>query len=335
MADGCVTRTAKENVLIQCGQCSIRVLPEFGGKIASIRVRDQELLQAPLVPVAGRTRSMPFDASDASGWDECLPSVAACRVKTDAGVAEVPDHGDLWRVEWEPQSAGIKGQGSGARRVGAVEAGNQTVSLRAHCFSLPLTLERTLDLKQTRKGWELQLQYTLTNTGRFAVPWSWAAHPLFAVDAGDRVELPDSMKTLRLEGSAGKRLGKKGDHVAWPCASLASRGTVDLSVVADERSGIAEKLFAGPLETSESWCALHRPRAGVTIRFRFDPKATPYLGMWLCSGGWPERLGAKQMCVALEPATAPVDSLAETGKWTRMLAAGASQSWPLWIDLEG
>ncbi|HEY6489827.1 MAG: hypothetical protein WCC26_08905 [Terracidiphilus sp.] len=331
MAEGWVTRTVKENVLIQSGECSIRVLPEFGGKIASIRVRDRELLQAPLVPVAGRTRSMAFDASDASGWDECVPSVAACRVETDAGVAAVPDHGDLWRVEWENEER----DGKNAKRDEGRARPANSVRLRGHCFSLPLTLERTLDLKPTRKGWELQLQYTLTNTGRFAVPWSWAAHPLFAVEAGDRVELPDSMKTLRVEGSAGKRLGSKGDPVAWPCAGVGSGGIVDLGSVADERSGVAEKLFAGPLETSEGWCALHRPKAGVTIRFRFDPKATPYLGMWLCYGGWPARGGAKQMCVALEPATAPVDSLAETGKWTRMLAAGASQSWPLWVDLEG
>ena len=76
------------------------VLPRFGGKIASIRIGERELLQAPLAPIAPRTRTMAFDAADASGWDECLPSVAACAVKTEAGVAEIPDHGDLWRVEW-------------------------------------------------------------------------------------------------------------------------------------------------------------------------------------------------------------------------------------------
>ena len=84
-----------ENVLIQAGECSVTVLPQFGGKIASIRIQERELLQQPLAAVAPRTRTMTFEAGDASGWDECLPSVAACRVKTEAGVAAIPDHGDL------------------------------------------------------------------------------------------------------------------------------------------------------------------------------------------------------------------------------------------------
>src|SRR5580698_824572 len=91
----------KENVVMRAGDCAVTVLPALGGKIASIRVGERELLQAPLVPYAPRTRTMSFDASDASGWDECLPSVAACSVETAAGAAAIPDHGDLWRVEWK------------------------------------------------------------------------------------------------------------------------------------------------------------------------------------------------------------------------------------------
>jgi len=34
----------KENVLIQAGACSITVVPQFGGKIASIRIDGRELL---------------------------------------------------------------------------------------------------------------------------------------------------------------------------------------------------------------------------------------------------------------------------------------------------
>jgi len=92
-----------ENVLIRAGDCAVKVLPDVGGKIASIRVGEKELLQAPLAPLAPRTRTMAFDAGDASGWDECLPSVAACRVRTESGIADIPDHGDLWRVEWKEQ----------------------------------------------------------------------------------------------------------------------------------------------------------------------------------------------------------------------------------------
>jgi galactose mutarotase-like enzyme len=259
---------------------------------------------------------MSFDASDASGWDECLPSVAACAVETAVGPAEIPDHGDLWRVAWEPVQSG------------------SSVTLRGRCFSLPLELERTVALTEAGNGWQLRLNYKVSNVGNHPAPWSWAAHPLFTAEAGDHLVLPSSIHSLRLEGSGGGRLGKGGDAVTWPVAALADGGKTDLSVAQPPESGIGDKLFAGPLTAAENWCALVRPSAGVRIRVHFDPAATPYLGLWICHGGWPDRPGPKQTCVAMEPATAPVDSLAVTGPWSRVLAPGESFSWPMLVDFE-
>jgi galactose mutarotase-like enzyme len=115
---------------------------------------------------------------------------------------------------------------------------------------------------------------------------------------------------------------------------LANGARTDLSVAQPPASDIGDKLFAGPLSELESWCALERPKAGVRIKVSFDADATPYLGLWICYGGWPERPGPKQMCVALEPATAPVDSLAQAGPWSRILAPGESCFWPMVVEIE-
>ncbi len=313
----------KENVLIQAGPCTVTVAPEFGGKIASIRIDGKELLQGPLAPLAPRTQTMSFDAGDASGWDECLPSVAACTVSTGSGQAHIPDHGDLWRVAWKEQPSGNREQGKG-----------NSYSLQGECFTLPLVLARTVLLSENAAGWRLELSYRLINTGASAVPWSWAAHPLFVAEAGDRIILPDSIRSLRLEGSGGNRLGKNGDTVDWPIAKLAAGGTTDLAVAQSADSGIGDKLFAGPLAPEENWCALERPSARLRIKVGFDPAASPYLGLWICYGGWPDGPGPKQTCVAMEPATAPVDSLAETGPWSRELAPGARSEWTMHVDVE-
>lgn len=309
--------SGKENVVISARDCAVSVMPRFGGKIASLTFRDHELLQAPLAPIAARTRSLSFDGADASGWDECLPSVAACTVPVEGGSAEIPDHGDLWRIGWN-----------------VVASDARSVALAASCFSLPLALERTLTLSETEKGVRLSLSYKLTNSGSHPVPWSWAAHPLFAVGLGDRIVLPDSVQTLRLEGSGGNRLGGNGDEKQWPIAELANGTKTDLSWVQDSESGIGDKLFAGPLSKADGWCALERPSAGVRIRVSFDADATPYLGLWICYGGWPERPGPRQNCVGLEPATAPVDSLAFQGPWSRRLGPGEQFIWPMHVDLE-
>lgn len=316
MPDGCLMRTEKENVLIQSGDCSLQLLPQMGGKIGSIRVNGRELLHAPLAPITTRTSNMPFDASDASGWDECLPSVAACRIATASGSADIPDHGDLWRVTWETR-----------------ESDDTSVTLRGTCFSLPLTLERTIALTQNGQGWQIKLDYKLTNNGRNAVPWSWAAHPLFAVDSGDTLELPATITSLRVEGSGGNRLGKADDTIAWPIAKITGGSTTDLRLAQAPQAGIGDKLFAGPLTANENWCILHRPSAGVRIRFTFDTALTPYLGLWLCYGGWPDKPGPKQNCIAPEPSTAPVDSLAQSGPWSRTLQPGESFAWPMIVDL--
>lgn len=311
------TGVLKENVVISSGDCAVELVPELGGKVASIRIRGHELLQAPLATPSPRTQTMGFDEGDASGWDECLPSVAACTVETAGGLAAVPDHGDLWRVAWD-----------------VVQADAASVTLRGACFSLPLTVERKLTLRETAQGWRLHADYKVTNTGSDAAPWSWAAHTLYATEAGDAIELPETLTTLRLEGSGGGRLGSGGDTVAWPMAKLAYGGETDLRVAQAPETGIGDKLFAGPLAAGENWCALRRPSAGVRIRVNFDITATPYLGLWICYGGWPERPGTKQVCVALEPSTAPVDSLAIAGPWSRKLLPGQSFSWPMTIDFE-
>ena len=317
MTEMTMTEPVEENVTIQKGKCSVKFLPQFGGKVASIVLHNHELLQAPLAPVAPRTRTMSFDAGDASGWDECLPSVAGCIVQTADGSAEVPDHGDLWRVAWE-----------------VVASGADSVTLRGACFSLPLVLERTSTLSETPKGWRLAQYYKLTNSGSYPAPWSWAAHSLFVAAEGDRIHLPETIHQLRLEGSGGQRLGVGGATVQWPIAQLATGGQSDLSIAQSPSSGIGDKLFTGKLSAQENWCVLERPSAGVRIRVSFDAAATPYLGLWICYGGWPERPGPKQVCVAIEPSTAPVDSLAVEGPWTRTIAPGASATWPMYVDLE-
>ena len=307
----------EENVLIRVGGCALTILPKLGGKIASIRMNEHELLQAPLAPYGPRTRTMSFDAGDASGWDECLPSVAGCTVQTVNGHADVPDHGDLWRVEWQ-----------------VLANANGSVTLRGDCFTLPLALVRTVSLTQTEKGYRLHTDYKVTNTGSTETPWAWSAHPGYASEAGDLVLLPDSIKTLRLEGSGGGRLGKGGDRVTWPVAKLIGGGETNLGIATPPETATGDKLFAGPLTAAENWCVLERPKAGVRLRVSFDPAATPYLGLWICNGGWPDRPGTKQSCVAIEPTTAPVDSLAITGPWSRVLAPGESCGWPMTVDLE-
>ncbi len=151
----------KENVLIKAGGCSVQIFPELGGKIASIKVGARELLQTPLAPYGPRTRTMSFDAGDASGWDECFPSVAACSIDTETGPAAIPDHGDLWRIEWVD-----RGQRSTVRDLDRFAENGDPVPLTGECFSLPLSLERTVQAGGDGPGLEARTRLRRPQPGK-------------------------------------------------------------------------------------------------------------------------------------------------------------------------
>ena len=301
------------DVVMQTDTLRIAVLPELGGKLASFRwLRGEvELLQAPLSPYARRDLTMGFEQSDASGWDECLPSVAACQISTPNGRVTVPDHGDFWRLAWECRQEG------------------NTLHLSATGSSLALRFERTLLLE----GDTLQVHYRVSNVGDAEVPYTWSAHPLFAVEPGDRILLPSSVEEVEVEGSAAGRLGGKGTRHPWPLTQSCSGAAVDLSVAGAPEDGVGDKIFTPA--PREGWAAIERLTQGLRIEVSFDPEKTPWLGLWLCYGGWPEGGAARQQCVAIEPCTAPADSLAEAleTRWARKLAPGQSAEWPMRITV--
>ncbi|HEX3436428.1 MAG TPA: hypothetical protein VHT24_06635, partial [Pseudacidobacterium sp.] len=249
-----------ETVALENSFLRVNLLPSLGGKIASIQLKPggDELLQQPLLPYASRSQYMRFDASDASGWDECLPSVAACEMKTPSGIARIPDHGDFWQVEWQ-----------------VVSKGKQSASLSADGFSLPLRFGKALQLEEDT----LRISYSLENTGVRPVAYIWSTHPLFAVDAEDRILLPDSVKEVTVEGSAGNRLGLAGTKQSWPRATPNSGTSYDLSIVGKPDDGIGDKLFAAA--PPEGWCAIERRRLGCRVEFQFDPRILTHLGLWI------------------------------------------------------
>jgi galactose mutarotase-like enzyme len=290
---------------------AVEVLPALGGKISSLRWKGTELLQAPLRDYAVRTSAMGFEESDASGMDECLPSVAACTI---AGRVQIPDHGEFWRLPCE-----------------AERRGESEIRLTATGSALPLRLERTLKLEENT----LRIGYRVENVGEAEAPYIWSAHPLFRVDEGDAITLPASVRQVAVEGSARGRLGTKGDVIEWPKAAGRDGGRVDLSRAGAMSDDTGDKLYAAA--SGEGWAEIERRRAGLRVRVGFDPAQTPYLGLWLCYGGWPEGQAVRQQCVALEPCTAPGDSLAEAieGGWARALPPGQSAVWWMTIAVSG
>jgi len=298
-----------ERLTLVSDSLRVEVIPELGAKLSSLWLLDgeEELLQAPLRPYAPRDRTMAFEAGDASGIDECIPTVSGCQV----GSTVLPDHGDFWRIPFRYRRDG------------------DDLVLDADGFSFPLHFEKRLSLHGSR----LIMAYVLRNTGNAPVQFLWSAHPGFAVEAGDTIVLPQSVPEVTVWHSATSRLGAPGRAHSWPHTRDEHGDTIDLSLAGAPADGVGDKLFAAA--PPEGWVAIYRPRLHRQITVHFDPVQNPYVGLWLAYGGWPDGQAQRQHCVALEPCTAPADSLAvaiERG-WARTLPGGAKWDWRIEIEI--
>jgi galactose mutarotase-like enzyme len=300
----------QEVLWLQNDVLRVALLPTFGGKITSLRsVRTGEEFLLP--PLGGYHRVTPFanfSESDGGGFDECLPSVAAC--EGSPGQDPVPDHGDLWRLNWH------------------VESQHDAVTLSAEAESRPLRLTRRAHLQ----GASLLLDYDLLNLSDSTTSWLWSAHPLLRVQPGDRIVLPKSVDQVSVEYSAGD-LFPRNTLISWPTAKSTSGLMTDLSRVGEKDGVTAHKIFA-PMEMS-AWGALYRTKLAQGLVFRFDQTALPFLGIWICSGAWPKERQNRQYTVALEPTTSNVDSLtdAESNGTARNLAPRDRCQWRVEIQL--
>jgi hypothetical protein len=300
----------EETLTLENEFLQIRILPAFGGKISSLRsVRTgEEFLLTPLRGYRQVSRTAGFHEGDLGGFDECLPSVASC--ESTSGEPPVPDHGDLWRSKWH------------------IDSYDQRITLHADSLSRPLRLTRHARLD----GPCLVLDYNLLNLSNSSTTWLWSAHPLLRIEEGDRIVLPDEIKEVVVEYSAAGFFEKNG-AIGWPRAQSALGTTIDLSTV-EKRDGVtAHKLFARAGRSG--WAALYRKRTGAGLILCFDPSALPFLGLWICSGAWPETGAKKQYTVALEPTTSNVDSLASADQngTSRSLVARERCQWRLELRL--
>lgn len=290
-------QTAGKPIAMQSKDLCVDVLPDNGGRVASIRCirTGTEFLVggSDYDAKAQFVNDARFEASDCAGMDECLPTVSISGPETAGGNA--PDHGDLWRHSWrvEQQSA-------------------NDVLLATECFSRPLSFTRRLRVQAA----EVQLDYRIGNLSEMPVPFLYACHPLFAVEAGDRLILPRETDKVRLHYSRGDRVDPAVESLDWPLVADGD-AKIALDRIGEASDGTAEMLYTDRL--ARGVCALYRARKRQALVMRFDKNVLPYLGLWLCCGGWPDNpVHQKQYAVAMEPTVAPCGSLAAA------IAAGAA-----------
>ena len=264
-------------------------LPELGGKMTSLKrtaTGREFLLQLPQRTYRKASYGDPFEDYDTSGFDECVPTVSGCEYPDGrfAGTA-LPDHGELWSMAWQCEER----QGE--------------LWFAARGRSLPYLFRKRVRLENEA----VVIGYELVSVSDEPFCYLWSAHPLLNVESGCRILLPAGTSRLLINSSHRNRLGVAGEECSFPVTEVDGRNA-DISVLGSRTERAADKLFAGPL--AQGWGALYYPASDESIVYRFNAGVVPYLGMWICQGGWPDEDNG-HFTVALEPCTSRFDSLAE------------------------
>ncbi len=130
------------------GRWEMQIRPERGGRITSLRLDGEELLDQGIG--VDQPTANGFVEGGAFGWDEMVPNLEP----TDT----LPDHGEAWRLPWE-----VLGPGA----------------MRCRGRLVPWELERRIEL-----GEAVEVRYLYRNVGDAPHPAYWCAHPLFKYEPG-------------------------------------------------------------------------------------------------------------------------------------------------------
>jgi galactose mutarotase-like enzyme len=146
------------------------VRPDRGGRIASLRLRGEELLDQGIgVDDPGASD---FVAGGAQGWDEMVPNVEA--------VGLLPDHGEAWRVPWVVE-----------------EEGRRAVLMSCRGRVVPFELQRRIEVAE-----RVRVDYTYMNAGTEPHLAYWCAHPLFRFEEGMEIGVPGGAELSTLHKGA-------------------------------------------------------------------------------------------------------------------------------------
>ena len=291
---------------------SVSVLPELGGKMTSLKHLDSghEFLLQPIERAYRRAAyGARFEDYDTSGFDECFPSVSACEYPGAADV--VPDHGELWSVPWQAELCG------------------ETLLLTVSGRRFPYAFRKRVRLEASK----VVLNYEVESTSSEPFNFLWSAHPLLAVAPGCRIFLPEQVHEMLVHWSHEERLGAFGDTCSWPIARNRSGNAINLAELKSAQEKTADKLFTPRL--ADGFCAVYYPESDDSLVFHFDTGAVPYVGVWICQGGWPYP-DRGHFTMALEPCSGRPDSLAEaaTRQECQVLPARGKKSWELTIEIQ-
>jgi hypothetical protein len=299
-------------VEVRGGTSRVLCVPALAGRLVEMEIAGRQWLwHNEAIPFAPPSEGASYvETADSGGYDECFPTVAACRIPgwvRGWGGVDLPDHGEVWSQVPEMQvDTGADGQ---------------AVVTTWEGRRLPYRLTRLV--RVTPDG-SVVMTYHAVNDAADRIPFIWAGHPLLPLTPDTRLVLPEATP-FRVAITHGIQMGDGRSMHRWPFVRAAGR-VLDFLTPNDVAKEYACKLF---VTLSEGWARLQQ--GGMELEVSFDTKEVPYLGLWINKGGWgPAGRKLRYQNLAMEPAIGAPDALSDAlGDWksAHWLEPGEVRSW--------
>jgi hypothetical protein len=263
-------------VLVQTQTLQAWILPEDGGKIASLRRKKdgKELLVTKPAPAYKR---LAFDGSyvdsECSGFDDMFPTVDPDQPQ-GSPYPQYPDHGECCRLSY-----GV-----------SLLADGVTLSAPSRLF--PVTYTKTV---RACPDQSLSVCYRIENRADSAFPFLWAGHMMLAGEQGMRVLTPFS--------------GDVPTELMFADPMPEAPDKLPRSFLQDHRpgKGTTYKFYYLKAMPTGDFGVLYPDGSALSVAV--DPQKLPYLGVWLNNGTFQNGYS-----ITLEPCTLPFDAPSAAAK---------------------
>jgi galactose mutarotase-like enzyme len=255
----------RDAVKIENSFLTVVIIPEIGGKIASIFRKDknfellfqnkEEVYKTPEIYA-------PFDQYDAAGFDDAFPTIDKSNVIVAGKNIEYPDHGEIWSSKFD------------------YKINDETVMLKYDSRILDYSYKKNIHLQGDR----VIVEYSIENSGKTEFPCIWAMHCLINCEKDMQLLFPEGTdKVINVHKS--RYLGEISEVHSYPLTRdtngkhMYLDKILDSSVVNEEKYYVLGKIKQGK-------CGAYYPSKDVTYNVYFDKHKLPYVGFWVTEGGF-------------------------------------------------
>lgn len=297
-------------VKIENSFLTVVIIPEIGGKIASIYRKDknfellfqnkEEVYKTPEIYA-------PFEQYDAAGFDDAFPTIDKCSVIAEGKKIEYPDHGEIWSAKFD------------------YKINDETVMLKYDSRILDYSYKKNIHLQHDR----VIVQYSIENSGKVKFPCIWAMHCLINCEKDMQLLFPEGTdKVINVHES--RYLGEISSVHSYPMTMGVNGSPMHLDKILDSSADNEEKYYAFG-EIKEGKCGAYYPSKNVTYNVYFEKEKLPYVGFWVTEGGFRGDFNC-----AMEPTNGFYDSIdiASREKKLQILKPGEILQFKIEIELK-